>query len=336
MIKSVSISSYGPLMAATCSDFGGINLFIGHNGSGKTFMLKALYSALKTVEAYRRGKEQRTDKEILADKLYWMFQASALGELVSKGESALAFSMESTDDEIFSYSFGSSTTKSITTVANSFQPRPENTVFIPAKEILSLREVILEARENFTAFGFDDAYYDLAKALRPTTKGRVTKSFADARKDLATAIGGRIDYDEKQKTWFFYGEKNRKFDLAITSEGIKKISILDTLLGNHYLSKDSVVLIDEAEANLHPEMISKFLDIVYLLAKGGIQFFISSHSYFVIKKLYILAQQQQMSIPTWSFENGTAIRYDLKEEMPENAIVNESIRLYKEEIGALL
>jgi hypothetical protein len=42
-----------------------------------------------------------------------------------------------------------------------------------------------------------------------------------------------------------------------------------------------------------------------------------------------------MSIPTWSFDNGEATRFDLKDEMPENAIVNESIRLYKEEIGVL-
>ena len=77
------------------------------------------------------------------------------------------------------------------------------------------------------------------------------------------------------------------------------------------------------------------MDIVYLLAKGGLQFFISSHSYFVIKKLYVMAQKHQMSIPTWSFDNGEATRFDLKDEMPENAIVNESIRLYKEEIGVL-
>lgn len=335
MIKNINISSFGPINNAECEALGQINLFIGHNGSGKTFLLKALYSALKTVEAYKRGKEQRTEKEILSDKLYWMFQSPTLGELVRKGDSSLQFSMKSDKDERFFYSFGSSTIKNVTTVINTFEPKSDNTIFLPAKEILSLRDVILEARENFTAFGFDDAYYDLARALRPTTKGRNVKSFSDARKKLGDAIGGRIGYDEKQKAWFFYGENNKKFDLSITSEGIKKISILDALLGNHYLSKGSVVIIDEAEANLHPEMISKFIDIVYMLAKGGLQFFISSHSYFVIKKLYILARQHKMSIPTWSFEDGKAQRFDLREEMPENAIVNESIRLYKEEIGAL-
>lgn len=333
MIEEITISSYGPIDRAEYKELGKINLFIGHNGSGKTFLLKALYSALRTIETYRRGKEQRSEKEILSDKLYWTFQVPALGELVRKGDTSLNFSMKSYTGEVFSYSFGSSTIKNVGTVSNSFNPKSDNTIFIPAKEILSLQDVILEARDNFSAFGFDDAYYDLAKAIRPTKKGRNVKSFSDARKRLEGIIGGRIGYDEKQKTWFFYGENKKKYDLSITSEGIKKISILDVLLGNHYLSRDSVVIIDEAESNLHPEMISRFIDIIYELSKGGLQFFISSHSYFVIKKLYVLAQEHGISIPTWSFENGTAARFDLRDDMPENAIVNESIRLYKQEIG---
>ena len=335
MITDLIVDSFGPLKHADCRNLGQINLFIGHNGSGKTFLLKALYSALRTIEAFKRGNEPRSEKEILSEKLYWMFQTKELGSMVRKGDNNLRFTIKSDKNEGFSYSFGNSTTKIVSNVSNTFVTKKDNTIFIPAKEILSLREVILEARENFSAFGFDDAYYDLAKALRPTTKGKNVKSFADARKELGDVIGGRIGYDDKQRTWFFYGDNNKKYDLALTSEGIKKISILDALLGNHYLSKGSMVIIDEVEANLHPEMISHFMDIIYLLAKGGLQFFISSHSYFVIKKLYILAQQHQKSIPTWSFEKGVATRFDLKEEMPENAIINESIRLYKEEIGAL-
>lgn len=335
MIKKANISSFGPLESSTFDDFGNINLFIGHNGSGKTFMLKVLYTAIKTIEAYKRGREMRSEKEILADKLYWMFQTSSLGELVKKGDSNLHFCMESENGEAFSFSFGNSTVKSVGNISNTFEPRSANSIFLPAKEILSLRDVILEARENYSTFGFDDAYYDLAKALRPTTKGKNVKGFSEARKQLGNAIGGRIGYDEKQKTWFFYGEGNKKFDLSITSEGIKKISILDALLGNHFLSRDSIIFVDEAEANLHPEMISQFMEIIYMLAKSGLQFFVSSHSYFVIKKLHIIAKCHKMSIPTWSFENQKTTRFDLMEEMPENAIINESIRLYKEEIGAL-
>lgn len=335
MIKSVSLSSFGPITHANLEHIGGLNLLIGHNGCGKTFVLKAIYSALKTIETYRRGKEQRSDKDILADKLYWTFQAHSLGELVHKGSSSLRFDMQSDAGETLLYVFGPSTTKSINSLKNTFGRRSANTIFIPAKEILSLKDIILDSRDNYKSFGFDDAYYDLAKALRPTTKGRNIKAFSEARKQLEQTVGGRISYDEKEHEWYFYGENNKKFDLSITSEGIKKVSILDALLGNHYLSKESVVLIDEAEANLHPEMISNFLNIVYELSKAGLQFFLTTHSYFVIRKLCLIARQKSVSIPTWSFADGEAVRYDLKDGMPENDIINESIRLYKEEIGAL-
>ena len=44
-----------------------------------------------------------------------------------------------------------------------------------------------------------------------------------------------------------------------------------------------------------------------------------------------------MSIPVLSLEGDEGIRYgDLWEELPENAIVQESIRLYEEEVNEVL
>jgi predicted ATPase len=120
--------------------------------------------------------------------------------------------------------------------------------------------------------------------------------------------------------------------MGVTAEGIKKIAILDTLLGNGYLSENSIIFIDEPEANLHPEMISKLLDIIAILAQHGIQFFIASHSYFVIKKLFLIAQEQQMSIPVLSYQNNEWVQSDLKDDIPDNPIIDESIRLYEQEV----
>ena len=68
---------------------------------------------------------------------------------------------------------------------------------------------------------------------------------------------------------------------------------------------------------------------VFLRAKYpllGIQEIVPSYFLTITKKLYVMAQKHQMSIPTWSFDNGEATRFDLKDEMPENAIVNERIQ----------
>jgi hypothetical protein len=62
------------------------------------------------------------------------------------------------------------------------------------------------------------------------------------------------------------------------------------------------------------------------------QIFIASHSYFVIKKLFLIAQEQQISIPVLSYQNNEWVQSDLKDGMPDNPIINESIALYEQEV----
>lgn len=333
MIRDIHIKSFGPIADVKCKNLSGINLLIGHNGSGKTFFLKSLYATLKTIEQYQRGKEPRTYKDLLSESLYWTFQANSLGALVRKNEENMEFSMETDKGERFCYSFGNSTTKSIQNVTDTFVATEVNNVFIPAKEIVSIQDVILRSFDIDKAFGFDKSYVDLSRALSKTIQGRNYTEFSEARKQLNEAVGGRIEYDEDKKAWLFRDKDRRVFEINITSEGIKRLAILDLLLGNHYLTRDSVVIIDEAEANLHPEMIRHFMEILVVLAKAGLQIFISTHSYFVIKNLYVLAHKNNMSVPTISFVGGKAEQNDLLYGMPENPIIQESINIYKEEIA---
>jgi AAA15 family ATPase/GTPase len=335
MINQVKLNNFGPLATINWSGLGKINLVIGGNGSGKTFLLKAIYTSLRTLEEYKRGNEQRSAAEILADKLHWTFQAGKIGDLVSKGADAPLSNSLTIDGKDFSYSFGKDTSKQISSLENQVPPRASNSIFLPAKEVLSLHQIILDSRED-KKFGFDDTYFDLAKALRrTTTRGNNYKEFAQSRQQLEGILGGVIEYDEASLSWLFVKGRH-KFPIGVTAEGIKKIAILDTLLGNRYLNTNSVVLIDEPESALHPTAISKLLDIVAMLAERGIQFFLASHSYFVVKKLFLMAQEKNWSIPVISASGGEWICDDLKNGMPDNPIIAESIRLYKEEVELAL
>jgi predicted ATPase len=113
-------------------------------------------------------------------------------------------------------------------------------------------------------------------------------------------------------------------------------SSIDTLLGNRYLDLNSVVLIDEPESALLPTAISQLLDIVAMLAERGIQFFMASHSYFVVKKLFLIAQERGWLMPVISAVDDTWICDDLKRGMPDNPIIAESIRLYEQEVALAL
>lgn len=332
MIKGVQLKNFGPLSSFSWDDLRGINLVIGPNGCGKTFLLKMLYATMKTLETHNRGDELRSAKEILAEKLHWTFQGDKIGDLVSKGSSGKLECRVSFVQSHLYFSYGPDARKEIASLEYGIQKREENSVFLPAKEVLSLRKPILYSRENEMLFGFDDTYYDLAKILGIyPTRGKNFPIFSECRKKLDQLAGGRLRWDKKRERWVFNQGKKKTF-VNLMSEGIKKISILDILLSNRYMTPGSILFIDEPEAALHPKALTTLLEILFELSNEGIQIFMASHSYFVVKKLHILAVQNKQDIPIYSFGGETPGAGNLKEEIPDNPIVDESIQLYREEI----
>lgn len=333
-IQSAHMKNYGVISDFSCNVFSNVNLFIGENATGKTFILKALYSAIRAMEEHKRGDDIRQMGEILPEKLRWSFQVEKLGDLVNRSADGPLVFQAGTSVGKFEYQFSEKARTDINNCPNI--SKEGNSIFIPAKEVLSLFSVILKSREVDKAFGFDDTYYDLVKALQISpAKGRKYDIFAKARKDLKTVIGGKIDYNAENGKWSFKNESNQKFSIGATAEGIKKISIMDRLLANGYLGKDSVLFIDELESALHPKAICDFLDMLVDISHTmGIQMFISTHSYFVIKKLCLLAGKYPNEITCISLSKDKEPQIsNLSEGMPENSIIQASIDLYEEEIA---
>lgn len=334
-INKVCMTNYGMLSSFNCNRFSNINLIIGENGTGKTFLLKALYSAMRTLEEYGRGDDIKALTDIVPEKLRWTFQVDKLGDLVTKSTSdGLRFEMETGEDKI-EYQFSSSAVSKVGNVDYSGKKRKSNSIFVPAKEILSLLDIILESREVDHKFGFDDTYYDLAKALRiQPTRGKNYKAFSKSRSFLNDVIGGKVDFDGDTGKWYFKNNRNQKFSIGATSEGVKKLSIMDRLFANGYLDDESIIFIDELESALHPQAICDFLDIISMIAKEmNIQFFITSHSYFVIKKLSLIAMETPKFVTCISLaKNDEPEVFDLYSGMPNNSIIDTSIKLYEQEI----
>lgn len=337
-IDEVRLKNFGVIEDFSSTRFSNINLIIGENGTGKTFLLKALYSAVRSLEEYKRGDDIKTISEVLSEKLRWTFQVEKLGDMVSKAGEGLSLEVRLGNDKI-SYQISQSASGKVGTAAAPDKGKAGNSIFLPAKEVLSLFSVILKSREVDKAFGFDDTYYDLAKALRiaPSGGGNDT-AFVNSQKLVSDVIDGRVDYDEGSGKWFYKNKKNEKFSIGATSEGVKKIAIMDRLLGNGYLDHSSIIFIDEIESALHPKAVCQFLDMVDTIANDmGVQVFIASHSYFVIKRLYLIALKKEGSVNCISLNKGqTAQVCDLHDGMPENSIIDTSIRLYEQEIEEVL
>lgn len=98
---------------------GSLNVIIGENDTGKTHLLKLLYSVTRAIEEYFKkvqGPEPLDLSSLLAAKLRWVFLPHnlELGRLVSRGgEAKLKIALGINPSASVKFEFGRSTTSRI-------------------------------------------------------------------------------------------------------------------------------------------------------------------------------------------------------------------------------
>lgn len=329
-----------------------INVIIGKNDTGKTAILKLLYSTVKSLEIYSlKSKNSETNfKKELADKLHdtFMPRKNGLGDLVQKGSKdrldvniTICGNSGKYKQPIY-FSFGERTEKVISSCIEHVDPIPNETVsalFVPAKEVLTAFSDIRNIRDKFYGVGFDDTYLDLIKSLDlPSTKGRVLSELSQVNKSLEDLFEGKIEQTGQTEQPFLFKKGNQQFAMQQTAEGIKKIGILTTLITNRQLGKGTVLFMDEPETALHPDAVRQMVEMLVAMSKAGVQIFIATHSYFVIKQLAICAKRDKINTGCWSLSRATGEPtinkyYNLIDGvLPDNSIINEALKMFDSEI----
>ncbi len=346
MIKEIKISEFARHKQCHWSNHGQINLIIGENDSGKTQLLKLLYAIAKSLNSH--AKKAKTTNEpwsnILAKKLLWTFQPDnfELGRLVNRSTKE-AFKAEFTiQDQQYQFGFGKTTTKSIRDCSEPISNSSDvNAIYIPPKEVLSALDAIDATRKKLEIPGFDDTYIDLIDDLRlPATEGGIDKNLVAALKHLQDATGGgdiKLENGE-----FFFTRGREKYGMRSIAEGIRKISILNQLIRNRTLKNGSVLFIDEPETNLHPRAIILLVEMLFLIAKSGVQIYLATHSEFLLKRFEQLARTEQtanfvqlLSLTSASDSKKRQLTYsksDLLDGLPENPIMEQSLDLYHKDV----
>ena len=69
-----------------------------------------------------------------------------------------------------------------------------------------------------------------------------------------------------------------KLTLLDVASGIKSFALIFSLLKKDYLTKDSLLILDEPENHLHPEWQIKYAEMVSLLVSKGFSVVLTSHS----------------------------------------------------------
>jgi AAA15 family ATPase/GTPase len=336
MFQSLSLSNFACFANFDWQQHQKFNVIIGANDTGKTYILKILYTLAKSCEEYQ--KRQLADKpdfsEVLATKLYWVFQPeNGLGDLVKKGQKQLEVTTQFCHQD-YRFSLANDATKTINQILG--QPSGNqgfNTIFIPPKEVLTAFEAIAALYEQLKIFGFDDTYQDLIKALRfPVSQADINPNFLKIAQQLEQIYQGKIVYHKQR---FIFEKHDNNYGMSQTAEGVKKLSIVSLLIRNHMIRENTIMLIDEPEVNLHPFALQEMLKALVNLSQIGVTIYLATHSYTVIKQLEILAKKYQQDILLCSLlktDNITAEFSNLLEGMPDNPILDAVLKLYEEDV----
>ncbi len=341
-LTSLRIENFGRFKGAFEWPMGAqLHAIIGENDTGKTQLLKLVYALTRAAEEYgkhRRGPTPKEYADLLAEKLRWIYlpQRMELGRLVSRGTQRAKVALDWAGGGL-RFGFGKDTTTKLQDfqVENIGSIDNQNALFLPPKEVLSLYPAIIATREGQVIAAFDDTHYDLAQDFRqPTVGGNHILEIKKALTHLDEITGGGKVVMESEEIWFKRGKD--KFTMGQIAEGIKKVGILWRLFLNRRLAPGSVLFVDEPEVNLHPKAVCLFADMLHAMAQSNIQIFLTSHNYYLIKRLEQLSRKHKTDYLLLDLRNHngfiTGQSSKLADGLPDNPIIEQSMALFQEDV----
>ncbi len=276
-----------------------INVFHGENGTGKTHVLKAMYSVMRALTPGPRDRangEVHVDERLLRaqnDKLLGVFKAGGLNGLVSLGgarSGTAAVKMQvGGKDNVIDYRIralaSQTTTSELTTSPGLRLTAPS--VFLPTRELLSVYTGFVSLYDN-VAVPFEETWRDTCSLLgRPLLRGEAQASIQALLEPIEAELGGRVTLNAGDQM-VIERPDGSSVPAHMEAEGRRKLAMLARLIANGSISAESALFWDEPESNLNPAIIKKLAAILFSLSRHGVQIFLATHSLFLMREIHVL------------------------------------------------
>lgn len=286
-VQTLSLTDFSAFEQADLAFCSGLNVLIGANSTGKSHLMKLIYSLLKVCEQAHRDHidTQKKVAELLADKLLGVFKPEAVGRLVRRGRGNRGASVRLTyDDTLLDATIS---TQSNVVVDYPSLPSPVPSVYLPAHEFLSIYEGFISAyTQRETAF--DETYYDLSLALNALPLRGPRRTDIDRFiSPIEKVIGGQVTQENGR---FYLRLPEGKLEAHLVAEGYRKLAGLMYLIINGSLTSNGILFWDEPEANLNPNLTMVVVQVLRVLAESGVQIFLATHDYLLSQELSLLAE----------------------------------------------
>ena len=267
----------------------GINVLVGANGTGKTHLMKVAYAACDISKT----------KADFAEKLVSVFMPSSrnLGRLVKRQQTSSRALINchieiSRDDalsiEAYIPNLARHSSDATVSYAREWSDHPVESVYIPVKEMLAnapgFRSLYAQREIHF-----EEIYADiLDRAYLPPPRDPTDHDYR-LLVDLQEIIGGEITTEGEE---FFLSSKQGNLEFMLLAEGMRKLGLLWRLIRNGTMSKGSILFWDEPETNLNPKLFGPLVEILLELQRMGVQIFIATHDYVILKELDLRMDSQ--------------------------------------------
>lgn len=347
-VSTLQVREFGAFAASDFEFVDGLNVFIGPNGTGKTHVLKLLYSSLDTLRVGAQDSLDNDDvRTRLEMKLSGVFRPDRgdVGRLARRQHGKNTASVDLAVHEFrgrrpkshsVGLSFEMHTGRGLTSFKSDGGGLESQSVFLPTREVLAMYEGFIAAYTR-RELSFDETYYDACVALNATPL-RGVSPLAGLLKKLRDGLGGHVELSGERFYVKFRGDRKGRMEAHLVAEGLRKFACLERLVLNGALRRSSYLFWDEPEANLHPRLITVTAEVLGMLASEGIQVFISTHDYLLARRLS-LATRRRGNPPTRFFgfsrpRTGPVevVHADRLEDLPDNLMIDEFTSLYDLEV----
>ena len=149
-----------------------------------------------------------------------------------------------------------------------------------------------------TPYAIDNESYPYWRDLNNVLKQDNHKIDSEITTIINKIINGSARYEKNDSNsgFFFRDVRGNDFNLLIAATGIRSFSILQMLLKNGQISENSLLILDEPEAHLHPQWIVEYARLIIVIHKTiGAKFIISSHNPDMISAIRYIADAENCS-----------------------------------------
>jgi len=238
-------------------------------------------------------------KKRVSDKIAGVFMPrnKMLGRLVkrTKGSSKARVAISKNGKQLSLY-FSNHTKETLKWRNGWKDEKMSPSVYIPVKEMLANAPGFISLY-NAHDIHFEEVYADIIyKAFLPQLRGKISKERRKLLTMIQSIIEGKVI--SKEET-FFLKNKEGELEFTLVAEGMRKLGLLWLLIQNGTLLNGAKLFWDEPETNLNPSMIKPVVRILLHLQRSGVQIFIATHHYVVLKE-FDLQKQKQDSVKFFS------------------------------------